>query len=527
MEEWFNMCDHCHVHLSSSSHTNLLPSPNDGKLNVKCSLCKLICSYQIELDEDTSSSSYMTPPARSRLQHSNLGISQLSYATGHSQGDGDQSSIQGISGSLSDLSLSRYAVSQMSTSPAYDDKDVTAYDGKDVTDGKFGEDSHKGFIHRTLMKLKLSPEEIDELKKKYVIAESVSPKVALEKVNDALSTWSPDVGRYKLRMPGKAKEGLYVYDDTLGQICRLRKKTYLVARQKSLRFGELLLIIKGLLKTHTFLRLRLLHYMHPQLCRSTTPEQSMELLRQTAAELSVLLEVSRESLNLTASPQGVTVGPAILYVGGKELIDCNHGGASGNLIPCEAETIDKIEATEGVDIEYVLLVEKDTIFQYLASRNFHKKNNCVLITGGVPDVYTRILLRKYNDLLSVPIYALMDGNPSGAQIFSTYCFGSNEKAHENLFLTVQGLDFIGLFVRDILPENRSALTEDDQDTLSSLLKTKYIDRIEGLRSNLVFMDETKSKADIEMMMRQQSLESYILKSVQAAKNRRKVQPIKI
>jgi len=90
-------------------------------------------------------------------------------------------------------------------------------------------------------------------------------------------------------------------------------------------------------------------------------------------------------------------------------------------------------------------VEKDTIFHHLVSQNFHEKSKCVLITGrGVPDVFTRIMLWKYNDLLSVLIYALMDGSPSGAQIFRTYCFGSNEKVHANLFLLVQGL---GLFVR--------------------------------------------------------------------------------
>lgn len=163
-------------------------------------------------------------------------------------------------------------------------------------------------------------------------------------------------------------------------------------------------------------------------------------------------------------------------------------------------------------------MEKDTIFHHLVSQNFHEKSKCVLITGrGVPDVFTRIMLRKYSDLLSVPIYALMDGSPSGAQIFRTYCFGSNEKVHENLFLPAQGL---GLFVRVVCLDNRSALTNNDQNTL--FLKMKYIDRIVGLRENLVFMDETKSKAHIEMMIRQQSQEFYILKSVHAAKNRRKV-----
>ena len=48
---------------------------------------------------------------------------------------------------------------------------------------------------------------------------------------------------------------------------------------------------------------------------------------------------------------------------------------------------------EGVDIAYIFLVEKDTIFHHLVSQNFHEKSKCVLIIGrGVPDVFTRIML---------------------------------------------------------------------------------------------------------------------------------------
>jgi meiotic recombination protein SPO11 len=61
-----------------------------------------------------------------------------------------------------------------------------------------------------------------------------------------------------------------------------------------------------------------------------------------------------------------------------------------------------------------MLVEKYAVLSRLAEDEFHKKYECIIITGwGQPDVLTRQFLRKLSVEYKLPVLALMDYNPSG------------------------------------------------------------------------------------------------------------------
>uniref|UniRef100_A0A0D3H3V7 Topoisomerase 6 subunit A/Spo11 TOPRIM domain-containing protein n=1 Tax=Oryza barthii TaxID=65489 RepID=A0A0D3H3V7_9ORYZ len=227
--------------------------------------------------------------------------------------------------------------------------------------------------------------------------------------------------------------------------------------------------------------------------------------------------VTRECLNVYASPNGLISGPLLLFCEGKLLADCSLGGSSGCLIPSEVIKVDAIEMKSKID--FVLVVEKDTIFHFLCDHDFHKRNNCVLITGrGQAGISTRIMLRKlWSVFPGIPFLCLVDSNIGGANIFCTYRFGSEANAHDSLFLTVPELEFIGLDINDIPAEKRTALSDDGKDKdlrdLTNLMSKKYTYDAVTFRTNLKSMNELRSKADIEILMKDKNLEQYILEKI--------------
>ncbi len=97
-------------------------------------------------------------------------------------------------------------------------------------------------------------------------------------------------------------------------------------------------------------------------------------------DLEVTLNVKREDLNLNTDRKGVVAGPLVLrdrFGGDETLIDATQQGRSGWMIPSD---VDNGMTIEELDADYVLVVEKDAMWQRLNEDKFWKKENCVLIT---------------------------------------------------------------------------------------------------------------------------------------------------
>ncbi|MCX6771748.1 MAG: hypothetical protein NTX79_06865 [Candidatus Micrarchaeota archaeon] len=112
-------------------------------------------------------------------------------------------------------------------------------------------------------------------------------------------------------------------------------------------------------------------------------------------DLEVALNVKREDLNLNTDRKGVVAGPMVLKdrFGGDEVeIDCTKQGRSGWMIPSD---VDNGMEFKSIDADYVLVVEKDAMWQRLNEDKFWRKENCILITPkGQASRGCRRLIRK-------------------------------------------------------------------------------------------------------------------------------------
>lgn len=183
-------------------------------------------------------------------------------------------------------------------------------------------------------------------------------------------------------------------------------------------------------------------------------------------DLEVALTLKREDLNLTTDRKGVVSGPLIIkdYFAGEETtIDCTKQGRSGWMIPSD---VDNGMEFEDVDAEWVLIVEKDALWQRLNEDKFWKKENCILITPkGQASRGTRRLVRKLADK-GLPVYGFMDCDAWGWYIYWTMKTGSMNLAYLGRDFAIPEIKFIGVTMRDL----------DEYDFLQKLtIRAKEID----------------------------------------------------
>ncbi len=166
-------------------------------------------------------------------------------------------------------------------------------------------------------------------------------------------------------------------------------------------------------------------------------------------DLEVALKIKREDLNLTTDRKGFVAGSMTILdkFGGEEtLIDLAKQGRSGWSIPSDVDNGMEIKKCEA---EYVLVVEKDALWQRLNEDKFWKKENCLLVTPkGQSTRGTRRLLRKLADR-GLPIYCLMDCDAWGWYIYWTIKTGSMNLAYLGRDFAVPEARFLGVTMKDI------------------------------------------------------------------------------
>lgn len=166
-------------------------------------------------------------------------------------------------------------------------------------------------------------------------------------------------------------------------------------------------------------------------------------------DLEVALNVKREDFNLTTDRKGVLAGPIKIldkFKGEEIVIDGTKMGRSGWMIPSDVDN--NMEIIE-VDADYVLVVEKDALWQRLNEDRFWQKNRAILITPkGQSSRGTRRLLRKLADM-GLPIYVFTDCDAWGWYIYWTLKTGSINLAYLGREFTVPEAKFIGVTMSDI------------------------------------------------------------------------------
>ncbi|MGC8479277.1 MAG: DNA topoisomerase IV subunit A [Candidatus Micrarchaeia archaeon] len=166
-------------------------------------------------------------------------------------------------------------------------------------------------------------------------------------------------------------------------------------------------------------------------------------------DIEVALSLKREDLNLNANRKGVLAGNMrIIDTFGNEKIeiDCTKQGRSGWAIPSDVDN--DIEFVD-VNAKYVIVVEKDALWQRLNEDLFWKKENAILITPqGQAARGTRRIIRKLADK-GLPIYVFTDSDAWGWYIYWTIKTGSINLAYIGSDVATPEARFLGVTMSDL------------------------------------------------------------------------------
>ncbi|XP_036960615.1 meiotic recombination protein SPO11 isoform X4 [Acanthopagrus latus] len=255
---------------------------------------------------------------------------------------------------------------------------------------------------------------------------------------------------------------------------------------------KILLVIYRLIQSNSYATKRDIYYNNTQLFGSQKTVDGI------VDDISCMLKVPRRSLHVDGTR-----------------IDCNSSSAVSSinsrnkLAPLTAVAVSSnIDGIRNIVscAKFVLIVEKDATFQRLLDDDFCTKlSPCIIITGkGVPDVNSRLMVRKLWDTLHIPIFALVDADPHGIEIMCIYKYGSVAMSFEAHSLTVPSVMWLGLLPSDLqrlrVPEDALIpLTRTDENKLTSLLKRPYLTSQPDWQKEMELMQQTKVKAEIQSL----------------------------
>ncbi|MDE1857208.1 MAG: DNA topoisomerase IV subunit A [Candidatus Micrarchaeota archaeon] len=217
-------------------------------------------------------------------------------------------------------------------------------------------------------------------------------------------------------------------------------------------------------------------------------------------DLEAALSIKRENLNLNANRKGVLAGNMrVIDKFGDDRIEIDTGkqGRSGWAIPSDVDN-----DIQFVDIKakYVLVVEKDALWQRLNEDAFWKKENCILLSPqGQAARGTRRLIRKLADE-GLPVYVFNDGDAWGWYIYWTIKTGSMNLAYIGKEIATPEARFLGVTMSDVekydfLKKMTMRATEVDIKRAQEMLGYQWINKHKEWVAELKKAIATKSKLE--------------------------------
>ncbi len=163
-------------------------------------------------------------------------------------------------------------------------------------------------------------------------------------------------------------------------------------------------------------------------------------------DLEVSMSSLREELHIFAENRGAMVGNITVTDKGDD-IDCRRMGSGGYAIPSITEG-DVIQFKK-IDAEFVLHVEKGTVWNRFNEDRFWETHNCILTHGGgQPPRGVRRLLQRFSQEAKLPVICLLDCDPWGHYIYSVIKQGSISLAFESERLAIPSAKFLGIRAKD-------------------------------------------------------------------------------
>ncbi|GJQ89420.1 meiotic recombination protein SPO11 isoform X1 [Tanacetum coccineum] len=239
----------------------------------------------------------------------------------------------------------------------------------------------------------------------------------------------------------------------------------------------------------------------------------VEDVKAAVDAICMRFECVRSSLRIISVSKGIVVGP-LSYRVKDTWISCE----SLQFIPSEEAIPEDFES----EARFILIVEKDTVFHRLENPNFNfcQRYRCIMVTAkGQPNVSTRMFVQSLRRNLQIPVFVLVDCNPSGFIIMSAYRHGAETRAFENHRMAVPDLKWIGLHPTEVEKYNISnygvPLTKQDVYNCKRLLKKQCVNDVPDFKRQLEHMLETNRKYQIEALgTSETSLTRYLLEKLE-------------
>uniref|UniRef100_A0A3B4BWG3 DNA topoisomerase (ATP-hydrolyzing) n=1 Tax=Pygocentrus nattereri TaxID=42514 RepID=A0A3B4BWG3_PYGNA len=260
-------------------------------------------------------------------------------------------------------------------------------------------------------------------------------------------------------------------------------------------FMELFVKFICALEYYCLLSNRDMYYNDPQLF---VTQRNLDLI---VDDISCMLRVPRRSLHVLATSKGFISGDLCYLEADGTRVECS---SSSTTVPVSSNVSGITNIVSSA--KFVLVVEKDATFQRLLDDEFCTRlHPCIIITGkGVPDVNSRLMVRKLWETLHIPVFALVDADPHGIEIMCIYKYGSVSMAFEAPSLTIPCILWMGLLPSDIerleVPQDALIpLTKNDESKLIGLRKRPYISCQPTWEREMDIMLKCKQKAEIQCL----------------------------
>jgi DNA topoisomerase-6 subunit A len=220
-------------------------------------------------------------------------------------------------------------------------------------------------------------------------------------------------------------------------------------------------------------------------------------------DVEVALSAMREELHLYAKNAGAMVGPITLVDSGDE-IDCSRMGSGGYSIPSIVEP--EIVQFKKSTAQFILHVEKDTVWRRFNEDKFWREHNCILTHGGgQPPRGVRRLLQRLHNELELPVYCLLDNDPWGYYIYSVLKQGSINLAYESKRMAIPDAKFLGLrsldFVRcDLSPSVQITLNDQDIKRAKQIASYPWFEHKKPWQKEIEMMLKNGFKLEVEALI---------------------------
>ena len=222
-------------------------------------------------------------------------------------------------------------------------------------------------------------------------------------------------------------------------------------------------------------------------------------------DVEVLLNSIREELHLYAENRGAMVGNITLVDQGDE-IDCARMGSGGYAIPSIVEPEVIQLSKKQCQAQFILHVEKGTVWQRFNEDKFWKNHNCILTHGaGQPPRGVRRLLHRMHHELDLPVYCVLDNDPWGYYIYSVLKQGSINLAFESQRMAIPDAKYLGLrsidFQRCNLSDGvRIALNDNDRKRARQIARYPWFEKKRAWQSEIKKMLSNDFKLEVEALI---------------------------